>query len=131
MWFWIIVIAVVIGAIIGSLDSEGGAAEGAMAGGCLAAGCIGRIAMAALGILLVLWLFSVLFGNQIAAGPIKCRRRHLLVARHENSISFFCIAEIAVISGFCCLFVGCYAQRGMAGASEWCPSELAVGDYMK
>ena len=48
--------------------------------------------------------------------------------RNFNSHYF---VEIAVISGFCCIFVGCYAQRGMAGASEWCPSELAVGDYMK
>ena len=33
MWFWIIVIAVVIGAIIGSLDSEGGAALRVMTNG--------------------------------------------------------------------------------------------------
>ena len=31
-------------------------------GGCLAAGCLVRLAVAALGILLVLWLFGVLFG---------------------------------------------------------------------
>ena len=33
-----------------------------MAGGCLAASCLARIALAALGIILVLWLFNVLFG---------------------------------------------------------------------
>ena len=37
------------------------AAGGALAGGCLAAGCLVRLAVAALGILLVLWLFGVLF----------------------------------------------------------------------
>ena len=65
MWFWVIVIAVVIGAIIGFLNSDGeggGAAEGAMAGGCLAASCITRIAIAAISILLILWLFGALFG---------------------------------------------------------------------
>lgn len=38
------------------------AAGGALAGGCLAAGCLVRLAVAVLGILLVLWLFGVLFG---------------------------------------------------------------------
>lgn len=64
MWFWIIVIAVVIGAIIGfAQDGKGeDAAAGAFTGGCMAAGCLVRLAMAALGILVVLWLFGVLFG---------------------------------------------------------------------
>lgn len=64
MWFWIIVIAVVIGAIIGfAHDGKGeDAAAGAFTGGCMAAGCLVRLAMAALGILVVLWLFGVLFG---------------------------------------------------------------------
>ncbi len=64
MWIWIIVIAVVIGAFIGYAQ-EGkseDAVGGAMAGGCMAAGCIMRIAIAAIGILLVLWLFGALFG---------------------------------------------------------------------
>ena len=65
MWIWIIIIAVVIGGIIGFINSDGDSSEaagGAMAGGCMAAGCIGRIAIAAIGILIVLWLFGVLFG---------------------------------------------------------------------
>ena len=45
MWIWIIIIAVVIGAILGYLGSDGkdsgsNAAQGAMAGGCMAGGCI-------------------------------------------------------------------------------------------
>lgn len=64
MWIWIIVIAVVVGAFLGFAEKgDGGdAMEGAMAGGCMAAGCVMRIALAAIGILLVLWLFGVLFG---------------------------------------------------------------------
>jgi len=64
MWFWIIVIAIVIGGIIGFLNSGDSeeAVSGAMAGGCMAAGCIMRIAVAAISILIVLWLFGVLFG---------------------------------------------------------------------
>ena len=64
MWFWIIVIAVVIGAIIGfAQDGKGeDATTGALAGGCMAAGCLVRLAIAALGILVVLRLFGVLFG---------------------------------------------------------------------
>ena len=63
MWFWIIIIAIAIGAFFGfatsgkSEDSVGGA----VAGGCMAAGCIIRIALAALGIIIVFWLFSLLF----------------------------------------------------------------------
>lgn len=65
MWFWIIVIAVVIGGIMGYVNSDGDSSEaagGAIAGGCMAAGCIGRIALAVLGIFIILWLFGVLFG---------------------------------------------------------------------
>lgn len=57
-------IAVAIGAIVGYLQ-EGNSEDamgGAMAGGCMAAGCLLRIAMAALGIFLILWLFNALFG---------------------------------------------------------------------
>jgi hypothetical protein len=66
MWIWIIIVACVIGAIVGILGSNGDdkatdAASGAMAGGCLAAGCLARIAIAAIIILGVLWLFGVLF----------------------------------------------------------------------
>lgn len=66
MWLWIIIGAIVIGGILGAIfsdDSQGeGAAQGAMAGGCLAANCLIRIAIAAIGIIIVLWLFNVLFG---------------------------------------------------------------------
>ena len=62
MWIWIIIAAIVIGGIMGYINSSGEAASGAMAGGCMAAGCIGRIAIAAIGILLILWLFGILFG---------------------------------------------------------------------
>lgn len=68
MWIWIIIIAVAIGAFFGfatsgkSEDAVGGAvAGGAVAGGCMAAGCIIKIALAALGIIIVLWLFNLLF----------------------------------------------------------------------
>lgn len=66
MWFWIIVIACVIGAIIGMVNSDSdaaeGAASGAFAGGCLAVGCLARLAIAALAIFLVIWLFGLIFG---------------------------------------------------------------------
>lgn len=67
MWFWIIVIACIIGAIIGFFGSDGdnageGAAGGCLTGGCMAASCLGRLALTALSILLVLWLFGVIFG---------------------------------------------------------------------
>lgn len=64
MWIWIIVIAVIIGAVWGFL-SEGkseDAVGGAMAGGCMAVGCLLRLALAALGIILILWLFGAIFG---------------------------------------------------------------------
>jgi hypothetical protein len=68
MWIWIIIIAVVLGALWGFLNSDSnnageGAAQGAMAGGCMAAGCLLRLALAAIGILVVLWLFSAIFGG--------------------------------------------------------------------
>lgn len=46
MWIWVIIIACVIGAIIGfaSSDDKGeGALQGALGGGCLAMGCLARI----------------------------------------------------------------------------------------
>ncbi len=63
MWIWIIIIAVVIGALVGFFNrgNIGDALGGAMAGGCLATGCLIRIAIAAIGILFILWLFKVLF----------------------------------------------------------------------
>ena len=64
MWFWIIVIAVIIGGILGFISSDGDSGEaagGAMAGGCMAASCLVRLAITALGIIIVLWLFGVIF----------------------------------------------------------------------
>lgn len=66
MWIWIIVIACVIGGLIGFIGSDGenagsDAAGGALAGGCMAAGCLMRIAFTALIILFILWLFGKLF----------------------------------------------------------------------
>lgn len=65
MWIWIIIIAAVVGGLMGFFGSDGDGSEatgGAMAGGCLAASCLGRLALTALGIILVLWLFSAIFG---------------------------------------------------------------------
>lgn len=62
MWIWVIIIGAIIGAIIGLCCNDGDAASGAAAGGCMAAGCLIRIALAAIGILIILWLFGVLFG---------------------------------------------------------------------
>lgn len=63
MWIWIIIIAVAIGAFFGFATSgkSEDAVGGAVAGGCMAAGCIIKIALAALGIIIVLWLFNLLF----------------------------------------------------------------------
>ncbi len=67
MWFWIIIIAVLIGGVLGFLFSDRGekgegALGGAMAGGCMAAGCVWRILLVGRGIIIVLKLFSFLFG---------------------------------------------------------------------
>jgi hypothetical protein len=65
MWLYVIVIAVIIGAVIGYFGGDGNtddAFEGAMAGGCMAGSCLLRIAIAALGIIFIIWLFGVLFG---------------------------------------------------------------------
>lgn len=66
MWIWIIIIAVIIGAIFGASSSEdgekgAGAASGAFAGGMMAIGCLARLALAAISILIIMWLFSLLF----------------------------------------------------------------------
>lgn len=64
MWIWIIIIAVIIGAIIGFAQNgeKEDAMGGAMAGGCLAASCLGRLAIAAISIIVILWLFGLIFG---------------------------------------------------------------------
>lgn len=64
-WIWIIVVAAVIGAAIGFFSGKGDgedAAQGAMAGGCMAASCLLRLFLAGLSIMLVIWLFSAIFG---------------------------------------------------------------------
>lgn len=68
MWIAIIIIAVIIGGIVGLLhsneDEKGpGCLGGALFGGIAAMGCLGRIFFTAVSILLVLWLFRVLFGS--------------------------------------------------------------------
>lgn len=67
MWIWIIIIAVAVGAILGSASSDKGekgegAMTGAIGGGVMAIGCLVKIAVAAISIFVVLWLFNVLFG---------------------------------------------------------------------
>lgn len=65
MWIWIIVIAVIIGALVGFFNGDGNSDDalgGALAGGCMAGSCLVRIAIAAIGIIIVLWLFGFLFG---------------------------------------------------------------------
>lgn len=64
MWIWVIIIAIIVGAIFGYMSSGEGedAINGALAGGCLAAGCLWRIALAAIVILGILWLAGLLFG---------------------------------------------------------------------
>lgn len=65
MWIWIIIIAVVVGALWGFLSSDddkgGSATEGAMMGGCMAVGCLMKLALTALTIIAILWLFGALF----------------------------------------------------------------------
>jgi len=67
MWLTILIIAIVIGAVIGAMSSSdgergAGAAVGALYSG---AGCLyilAQVAIGALGIYFVIWLFGVLFG---------------------------------------------------------------------
>lgn len=65
MWIWIIIIAAVIGAIWGSINDDGkgeGAAAGGCAGAMLAGNCLFRLAITAISIIAVIWLFGVIFG---------------------------------------------------------------------
>lgn len=65
MWIWVIVIAVVIGAVIGLISSGGNleeALKGGAGAGCVVGGCLIRIAIAAISIIVILWLFGLLFG---------------------------------------------------------------------
>ncbi len=66
MWFIILVVVVVIGAILGYLLSKDGErGEGCLSGafmsGCLAAGCMWRILLAGFAIFAVIWLCKFLF----------------------------------------------------------------------
>ena len=66
MWIWIILGACIIGAIIGYVNSDGNdsgseVVQGALAGGCMAANCLVRLAIAAIIIIGILWLFGVVF----------------------------------------------------------------------
>ena len=64
MWLWIIIIAAIIGGIIGFFGGDGNsddALEGCLGGGCMTGYCLGRIFITGLSILFCLWLFKVLF----------------------------------------------------------------------
>lgn len=65
MWIWIIIIAVIIGAVIGFLGSNGDseeAVQGGLAGGCMAANCLFRIFLIGVSLLIIISLFNWLFG---------------------------------------------------------------------
>ena len=65
MWIWIIIIVAIIGGIWGYFSSDGdagAATSSGAAGGCIAAGCLGRLALTAISILAILWLFDAIFG---------------------------------------------------------------------
>ncbi len=64
MWIWVIIIAIVIGAIIAYIFSgkKEEAIQGGLFGGCLATSCIIQILIAVVSIMVVFWLFHFLFG---------------------------------------------------------------------
>jgi len=67
MWLTILIIVVIVGAIIGAACSnDGERGEGAFAGAFTAgSGCLYvmvQIALAALGIFFLIWIFNLLFG---------------------------------------------------------------------
>jgi hypothetical protein len=61
MWFWLIVIAVIVGGIISASNGEG-FTEGAVAGGLGCASVLFRLFIAGLSIFAVIWLFGAIFG---------------------------------------------------------------------
>ena len=68
MWLTILIIAVVIGGIIGFLGSKDGERSAGAVGGAVSSGLgcgyiLLQIFLAGLGILFVIWLFGLLFGN--------------------------------------------------------------------
>ena len=67
MWIWVIIIAIIIGAIWGVLSSDEGergtgAFSGAVMGGMGCGFILFRIFLWGLGIMLLIWLFGSLFG---------------------------------------------------------------------
>lgn len=67
MWIWIIIIAIIIGAILGALNSDdgekgAGAFSGAIAGEMGCGYILFHIFLWGAGILIILWLLSNLFG---------------------------------------------------------------------
>lgn len=67
MWLTILIIVIIVGAIWGFLSSNDGERKSGAAGGALVGlmGCgyiLFQILLAGLGILIVIWLFSALFG---------------------------------------------------------------------
>ena len=63
MWFWVLVIFAVVGAIIGAMTSDqGGATEGFFAGLFAGGSCLFQILIGGLSIFFLIWLFGVLFG---------------------------------------------------------------------
>lgn len=67
MWIWIIVIAIIIGAILGASSSKdgergAGAFSGALMGGMGCGYVLFQIFLWGAGIIIVLWLFGNLFG---------------------------------------------------------------------
>ncbi|MBR1527360.1 MAG: hypothetical protein IJ640_12010 [Prevotella sp.] len=67
MWLTILIIAIIIGAVIGFLGSEDGERKSGAVGGALAGGMgcgyiLFQIFLAGIGILLLIWIFGALFG---------------------------------------------------------------------
>lgn len=67
MWIWLIIIAAIIGGIIGILGSKDGkrgeaAVSGAVTGGMGCAYLLFQLFCWGIGVLLLIWLFSVIFG---------------------------------------------------------------------
>lgn len=67
MWIWIIIIAIIIGAIWGAMSSRdgersAGAFSGAIASGMGCGYILFQIFLLGAGIIFILWLFNSLFG---------------------------------------------------------------------
>lgn len=67
MWIWLIIIAIIVGAIWGALTSDkgesgAGAISGAIAGGMGCGYLLLQIFLWGLGIFIMIWLFGALFG---------------------------------------------------------------------